>query len=483
MRFNWRGWINHRFALNEFRQNVLDRRVPKAPWYQGDGAALTLLLGVLVVTGMCMTPTYSPTPDTAYDSVEYITQQQLLGWFIRALHYWAAGLMVVMVLVHLLRQILVGGYKFPREGTWLIGVAMFFLVLTMGFTGYVLRWDERGLYALKVAMNMFWRIPWIGESLAVFIQGGRSIGAQTLTRVYAVHIVFVPMTLLALVGWHLYLVIVRGVTSNAERGVPIRSVQEHQDIYHQAEESEQQGETFHPQTSARSGAMAFAVFLLAIVLALWLGPQDLHPQANLVERAYPKEEWYFWWYSGLIALLPAWIAPWFVVLFPLAVLAILVALPFLDRGPYRGIRRRPVAVVSVVLIVAAMLYLTDLRRRSPWTAWPQSQPPPVPQGVSLSPQAEQGRQLFAMHGCTSCHAIAGSGPSFGPDLARIEHRLSLQELRAFILEPTHGAAMPDYQGRISQEDLDRIVDFVLVSQTWPDDQQYKQQPGDEEGGP
>jgi ubiquinol-cytochrome c reductase cytochrome b subunit len=445
---------------------VLDRRVPRTAWYQADGAALAALLGVLVATGMCMTPTYAPTPERAYESIEYLTHEQLLGWFIRGLHYWAAGLMVLMLFVHLFRLILVGGYKFPREGTWLVGVVLFYLVLTMAFTGYILRWDERAIYALRVAMNMMWRVPLIGDELVVFIQGGEWIGERTLTRVYAVHVIFVPALLVSLVGWHLYLVMLRGVTSRAERGQPIRTLEEHQQVYKAAEQSERDGEPFHPVTTARTGAMGLAVVMAAAGLAVVDGPGQLQPQASLVAPAFPAEEWYFWWYSGLIALLPGWVAPWFVLVFPLVVLVVLVSLPFVDRSPYRGIRRRPLAAASVIVLAGAMLYLTDLRRRSPWTGWPDAIPPPVPATAELSRDAQRGRTLFAVHGCTSCHAVAGHGRQVGPDLARLDPPRSARHLRAYILQPPPGVQMPAYRHILSEQDLDQIVAFVLVAQTF-----------------
>jgi ubiquinol-cytochrome c reductase cytochrome b subunit len=464
-----RTWIGHRFGLSLFKAHILDRRLPQTSWYQGDGAALLILLAILVITGMSMTLTYTPTAEGAHASVRYITERQLLGWFVRGLHYWSAGLMVVMVLAHLARQVLVAGYKFPREGTWMIGVVMLFLVITMAFIGYTLRWDERAIYALRVAMTMFWRVPGIGEELVVFIQGGEALGERTLPRLYAVHVIFVPMLLIALVGWHVILVIIHGVTSRAERVGPVETLEQHEAIYTEAKQPDQGGEVFHPVTTARTSAVGFAAFLVALGLTLGLGPPTLGRPANLTEAAFPAEEWYFAWYSALIALLPPALAPAFVVGFPLLVFIILLALPLLDRGPNRGFRRRPAAVVVVVLAVATGLWLTDLRRRSPWTGWPEREPPAVPAAARLSPEAERGRQLFAVHGCTSCHAVAGRGRAVGPDLARISPPMSAVELQQYILEPPEGVAMPSYRGALSEPELRAIAAFVLVAQTFQAD--------------
>lgn len=463
-------WIADRFGLKSVKKNALDRRVAKGSWYFGDGASLALLLGVLVATGATMTLTYSPSTETAYQSVEYITHQQALGWFVRALHYWAAGMMMVMLTWHLLRQVLLGGYKFPREGTWLMGVGLFVAVVMMSTTGYMLRWDERALYSLRVALNHFYNLPWIGEYIVIFIQGDIEPGANTLTRLYSFHVILMPLLILGLVSWHLYLVIVHGVTSQRERSQPVTTVEEQKRLYHEQSESEQYGEDFFPTTAVKSGTFAAVVFGIVLTLALTLGPAPLMPEANQVSPSFPSEEWWWLWYSALIALLPSWLAPSFIVLFPLTVVVAMVLLPFLDRGPARGIRHRPFAVGFVLLVVVSLGGLSSLRLRSPWTGWPNPDPPAVPPGVVLDEGAELGRQLFALKGCNSCHAVSGDGPSVAIDLATLDREggpRSRQELARFILNPEEGIAMPAYEGRLTEQELDRIVGYVLVAQTFP----------------
>jgi ubiquinol-cytochrome c reductase cytochrome b subunit len=462
-----RDWVKDRFGLGPIWEHALRRRVARGPWYYGDGAALALLLGVLVFTGVLMTLTYTPHPDHAYASVQRITTQERMGWFIRGLHYWAAGMMVVLIVVHVLRQILVGGYKFPREGTWLIGVCLFFLVMVMAFTGYVLRWDERAVHALKVSMHMFYRVPWIGERLAFLVQGGPEMGAATATRIYSVHVLITPLLILALVAYHLYLVEIHGITSRPERRRRIETSQEQKRIYKAAAHSRSEGEHFYPSTVFSSGLFAMVVFAV-VALAAWLaGPPELLDPALADPLAFPAEEWWFWWYSGLIAHLPPSVAPWFVVIFPVALLAVLVLLPFVDRGPARGIRQRPWAVVVVILVAVSLLYFTDVRRRSPWTGWPAVGPPELPVDVHLPDRAERGRILFAEYGCTACHAIAGRGPRVGTDLARLSPLYSRAEMRVYILRPPPGVPMPPYEGRISDGDLERILDFIHAAQAFP----------------
>lgn len=459
--------VASRFGLDKLHEHVLERRVAETPWYHADGSVLMVLLGVLMGTGVFLTLEYSNSPDHAYESVVRITEQIRMGWLVRALHYWSAGGMAVMLVFHLLRQILVGGYKAPREGTWTIGVALLVLVSVMAFTGYVLRWDMRALYALKVVLGMFQEVPLVGDSLVAIVQGGREIGAATLSRFFSVHAILVPALLLAFVAWHMYLVILHGVTSRIEQEVPVTTAAEQKKLYKEAAETEEHGEHFHPETVLNSGATAFAVFAAIFAVAVLAGPPPLHGEATLADSALVQEEWWFWWYSSVVALLPRALVPVFVVGFPLALLAFLLLLPLVDRGPNRGPRNRPVFATLVAVLALALFALSSLRVGSPWTAWPSDAPPPLPLGVEIPPEAEEGRQLFARYGCNSCHAVAGRGARVGPDFARTKTIMSPEYIRGFILQPPAGSGMPSYAGRLSDQELQRLVDFCTVAQGFP----------------
>ncbi len=456
-----------RFGTDRFKETVLWRRVPKTPWYHGDGAALTTLFAIQVITGVTMTLYYTNAADYAYQAVRYITYTQPMGRLVRGIHYWTAGTMVVVLFLHVFRHLLFGGYKAPREGTWTVGVFQFFLVLTMSFTGYLLRWDERAIYAIRVVLNMFHNVPLIGNELALFLQDGPRIGSTTLTRFFSIHTFIVPVLLAGLISYHLYLVVVHGITSEAEQKHAVESAEEQKKIYKRASKSEEHGEWFYPATVLLTGAMAFLVFSIAYVLALVAGPQELYPEANLVERSMPMEEWWFAWYSSLVALLPPAVAPTFEWAFGPAVFIAMLLLPLLDRGPNRGIGKRPFWVIFVSFCVISLLYLSDLRLKSPWTGWPDPNPPPLPIGVVVGEEAEMGRKLFARYGCNSCHAVSSHGRKVGPDFAEIEHRLSPSEMYDYILSPPESVSMPSYRGRISEADLERVVQFVLAAQTFP----------------
>lgn len=462
----WQDWAVDRFGLGPIYDKVLARRVARAPWYYGDGATLTLLLGVLVVTGMVMVLTYSPTPDTAYASVKHLTETQALGWFLRALHYWAAGFMVMMVFFHLFRQILVAGYKFPREATWIFGALLFQAVIAMSFTGYLLRWDERSIHAVRVMLHMFHRVPLIGDELVVFVQGGDEPGALLLTRLYAVHVLILPCLIAIMTAYHIYLVMHHGITSRREKEVDVGTVAEQKALYHEQAESVEEGEDFYPETMAKSSVMSLVVFAVVLAFSLLAGPARLYDEANLTDYSFPVEEWWFAWYSALIALLPPSLAPSFVVFFPLLLLLAMLALPFVDRGPKRGMRRRPLAVVFVVLCLIALFGLSALRVKSQWTGWPTGELPPVPEGVILSERAEEGRRFFARYGCSTCHALGGRGRGVAVDFATVTELKSRQYYRDYILNPPDGIAMPSYAGRFRGDELESLLDYVHAAQNF-----------------
>lgn len=460
-------WVVDRFGLRPIWDHVLDRQVPKDPWYHGDGMALLVLLAVLVITGVILALGYCPAMDEAYPSVEHITHQQTLGWYVRGLHYWSGGLMVVMLFLHFCRQVLNGGYKAPREATWLVGVLLLFLVMATSLLGYILRWDERGLYGLRVLLSALHSAPLVGESLVVLAQGGDEITSLTLSRIFTLHVVAIPLLLLLLVGYHVYLVILHGTTMQVEHVEPIETVEEQRELYKEHAEHPRTGEVFFPTAVIKISPWSIVVLTAAIGLTLVVGPRELLQPANLATESSASEEWWFAWYSALAALLPPSVAPSFHWLFPVALFVVLILLPFVDRSPLRGWRNRPVATTLVVLLVLAILGLSWLRYQSPWTGQPAAEVPAVPLGVVLADDAEQGRQLFPQYGCTRCHSVAGSGKArIGTDLAQLTHLYSEGELRRYILHPPDGIAMPSYAEHIHEEDLNDIVAFVLVAQTF-----------------
>lgn len=207
------NWLDERFAWRTVWEAIFLRNIPKTNWLFTLGSATLFIALNQAITGILLTIYYVPTPDHAYDSVQYITTEVTAGWLIRGLHHWGASAMVVVTVLHMLRVILHGAYKFPREVTWFTGVFLLIVVIGFGFTGYLLPWDQKAFWATTVGTRIAEVTPIFGESLLRILRGGTELSAVTLARFFGVHVWFLPAALLLLVGIHLYLVIRIGISA------------------------------------------------------------------------------------------------------------------------------------------------------------------------------------------------------------------------------------------------------------------------------
>src|SRR5919202_5127897 len=171
------AWLDDQLGFREAILPIVEHPVPKGVnWWYVFGSATLVAFIVQVVTGVALAFTYVPAPDNAYETLQFITNQALLGRVVRGIHYWGASAMVVLIFVHLCRTFLMGSYKFPRELNWLTGVLLFGLTLGMAFTGQLLRWDQNAYWAVVVGAEQAGRVPWLGDLLAQFITAGQTIG-------------------------------------------------------------------------------------------------------------------------------------------------------------------------------------------------------------------------------------------------------------------------------------------------------------------
>jgi quinol-cytochrome oxidoreductase complex cytochrome b subunit len=211
------NWFDERVGWRGVWQAIFLRKIPKVNWLFTLGSASLFVASIQVITGILLTLYYVPTPDHAYDSVQYITTQVAGGWFIRGLHHWGASAMVVLVFLHMLRVIFYGSYKFPREVTWLTGVILLIVVIGFGFTGYLLPWDQKAFWATTVGTRIAGTPPLIGDWILRVMRGGEELSAITLARFFGVHVWVLPTALIALILIHLYLVIRLGISALPRR--------------------------------------------------------------------------------------------------------------------------------------------------------------------------------------------------------------------------------------------------------------------------
>jgi quinol-cytochrome oxidoreductase complex cytochrome b subunit len=211
-------WLDDRLGLNTIYNVTLDRKVPKVNWFYTLGSASLFLFVLQAVTGVFLAVYYVPSPENAYNSIQYIMNEVAFGWLIRGIHHWGATLMVLFVFLHMLRTFFFAAYKFPREITWLTGVILLLATLGMGFTGYLLPWNQRSYWATTVGTEIAGTVPVIGDFIMRVLRGGTDLSGVTLARFFAVHIWFIPAVIVALIGVHIYLVIRIGITSVPKDG-------------------------------------------------------------------------------------------------------------------------------------------------------------------------------------------------------------------------------------------------------------------------
>jgi quinol-cytochrome oxidoreductase complex cytochrome b subunit len=211
------NYIDERTGWRRAWETIFLRKVPKVNWLYTLGSATLFVAINQIVTGILLTIYYVPTPDQAYDSVQYITTEVAAGWLIRGLHHWGASAMVVLAVLHMLRVIFYGAYKFPREITWVTGVGLLLVVLGFSFTGYLLPWDQKAYWATTVGTQIAGTPPVLGDTILRIVRGGEELTAVTLARFFGVHVWMLPAVLLLLIGIHVYLVIRLGISAVPKR--------------------------------------------------------------------------------------------------------------------------------------------------------------------------------------------------------------------------------------------------------------------------
>ena len=207
------NWFNERLEIQAIADDVTSKYVPPHVniFYCLGGITLTCFL-VQVATGFAMTFYYRPTVTEAFASVQYIMTEVNFGWLIRSVHRWSASMMVLNMILHVCRVYLTGGFKKPRELTWVTGVALASVTVSFGVTGYSLPWDQVGYWACKIVTGVPDAIPVVGGLLVQVLRGGVSVGQSTLTRFYSAHTFVLPVVAVVLMLTHFVMIRKQGIS-------------------------------------------------------------------------------------------------------------------------------------------------------------------------------------------------------------------------------------------------------------------------------
>jgi ubiquinol-cytochrome c reductase cytochrome b subunit len=461
-------WLDFRLSLRDSLGPMLMHPVPRqlsGPlgwWYVFGSASMTLLL-IQILTGIGLAMVYVPSADQAYESLVYLNYQQPLGWFLRSLHYWSGSAMVFMVMVHMTQVFLHGAYKYPRELNWVTGVLLLLLTLGMAFSGQVLRWDADAYWGVGVGASMAGRVPWIGPYIVDLLIGGPIIGANSLSRFFALHVFVIPALLLTLLVVHLWLVVKRGVSVPPVPGqiVDPRSYENEYEA-----ELHKNGVPFFGEAMQKDVIFSALVVIFVIVLAAIVGPKGpgALPEPALL-GADPKPDWPFWWTFALLSLSPPAAETLIILVMPVALIGLLLLVPFLSNRGERAPSRRPVAVLSVVVAGTLLGILTYLGWAEPWSpvmaAWSGDA---VPENIvrNSGPLQLQGAVVFQNKQCRNCHALEGLGGRRGPDLTHVGVRLTRDQLIDQVSNGTPGGGnMPAYGKQIKPQEMSALADFLV----------------------
>jgi ubiquinol-cytochrome c reductase cytochrome b subunit len=512
-------WLDDRTGFRTLRRHLFDEPLPVGTaWWFTLGSVLLFGLGVQVVTGIALALYYAPTPDHAYDSVRYINTGVRGGAFLRGLHHWGASVVVVAAVLHLIRVVFFGSYRKPRELNWIVGLLLLQVILAFGLTGYLLPWDQRAYWATVVTINISRLTPVIGDAMAALLRGGPEIGALTLTRWYAVHVLVLPALLAVLVSLHLYLMRRHGISG------PVRA-------------RSGPSQMFFPHQAARDLTMAVLVGVVLAVLA-WRGAPALEAPADPTSADYvPRPDWYFFGLFQLLKYFPGRLEVIGALVIPGIAMTLLALLPWLDRSRSRDARARMsvlapftaglVAVIALTVMgamdrpttaadawtvqelggavlvessprctrchgpekLAAAIEPGHISQSREWIAMHVADPEVIAPGIRDAPSSNEAETaamraalarlrsgpppamepkqrevlgLFASH-CINCHKIDGSGGADGPDLSKVGAEMDPGAIERRIIDPLavqFDAEMPAFGDKLTPEQIRALAQWL-----------------------
>ncbi len=348
------AWIDARFPLTKmWNEHLAQYYAPKNFnfWYYFGSLAL-LVLVMQIVTGIFLTMQYKPDGALAFGSVEYIMRDVNWGWLIRYLHSTGASFFFIVVYLHMFRGMMYGSYQKPRELVWLFGMFIFLALMAEAFMGYLLPWGQMSYWGAQVIISLFGAIPVIGDDITLFIRGDYVISDATLNRFFALHVIAVPIILLALVVMHI--IALHEVGSNNPDGVDIKKLKDENGI-------PLDGIPFHPYYSVKD-IVGVAGFLIIFSIVVFFFP-EMHgyflEHANFVPAnpfKTPEHIAPVWYFTPFYAILRAVPDKLMGVIAMFSAIIMLFLLPWLDRGKVRSIRYRS-TTFKVLLVIFVISFI------------------------------------------------------------------------------------------------------------------------------
>lgn len=454
-------WLDARLQLGSAIRETAEHAVPRetASWFYVFGSAAFVVFLLQIVTGILLALIYVPSAGEAWSSLQTLNHNVPLGWYIRALHGWGSNFMVAIVLIHMVQVFLFGAYKYPRELTWIVGVFLLLVTLGMAFTGQVLRFDQDAYWGLGIGASIASRVPLLGPSVVHLMLGGPIIAGATLSRFFALHVFVVPGLLVAFVAVHLLMVVKLGIN---EWPVPGRLVRKATYVREYHELTQKDGLPFVPGAVWKD--LFFAAFVLLAIgaCAYYFGPfGPSGPPDPTIIQTVPRPDFFFLWLYAVLSFLPPSMETPALLIGPVLVILALLLLPFIFGEGEKSWRRRPIAVLTIVLVAVSLAALTHLGEHTPWSpvmdAWSGI---PIPKDFLHDRTAleRQGALVFQVKQCHNCHSLGDEGGKRGPALDAVALRLTHDQLIRQVIQG--GGNMPAYGKNLSPAETTALVAFL-----------------------
>lgn len=454
-------WLDARLQIAAALRETAEHPVPRetASWFYVFGSAALVVFGIQVVTGILLAVVYVPTAGEAWNSLQTLNHSITFGWYIRALHGWGSNFMLAIVLIHMVQVFLFGAYKFPRELTWIVGVFLLLMTLGMAFSGQVLRFDQDAYWGIGIGASISSRVPILGPWVVHLLLGGPIIAGATLSRFFALHVFVIPGLLIAFIGLHLLMVLKLGIN---EWPMPGRIVRRATYVQEYHELTGKEGVPFVPVAVWKDLFFGGAVILALAACAAYFGPfgPSGRPDPTIIQTA-PRPDYFFLWLYALLSLLPPKLETPALLIGPVLVIIVLLLLPFLFGEGEKSWRRRPIAVLTILLVAVSLGTFTDLAGHAPWSpvmdAW-SGDPIPPKFLQNRSALERQGALVFQLKQCHNCHSLGGDGGKRGPALDEVALTQTQDQLIRQVIQG--GGNMPAYGKNLSPAETTALIAFL-----------------------